>query len=526
MIVSFIINPTGGSDHTANYLNFLRCVTAIATATAGTSTITVNPFTASNTINSGFNCIQEIHANAEGGGWLTSTRHAVPASLSNTAVAYTAIETATDWLYVADLYNSSGKSATPWKKLTFHSYNNASAGSTSINNKYIAGRGNVVNNSISRSLINGNGQGSNVLVTFGASSSQDWTDVQGAPAQNNQVQFNNDAYNNRVYTLGANTSGTAGTIHNHGQPLNFGINANLSATQSSFRAIKYTMAVTSDYCIIWENPYVSNTTLATAYTNNEWTNVLRSDSAALNTTSRYAGFVYCGLRSTQAWEDTLTNNVPWVAMQYTPDAGRGTIAGAGTTTNSTFPHNQVAALMHTLRNTGALYNGRGGTPLNPGILTTQNVYNQNYFDAYTSQLNTNGGYTDQQVGSIDWGTTANYRNDTQGNMLDGPLWNSRQKAGSGSIHGKVAGSSNIFYKPVVDPISGTFVPPAIPITISKSSNDDWNQGGVIRGLYKSLSGDAAFMKQFWLSPIQTFTINGEQWWPFIVSQEMFLVRFA
>lgn len=104
MIVTFqpTINPA--ADYTACFMNFLRCVTAIATASSGTTTLVVNPYTASGTIDATKNCIISIDANSEAGGWTTSTSHNVVSSLSNTATTYTALASATAYSYRADFY--------------------------------------------------------------------------------------------------------------------------------------------------------------------------------------------------------------------------------------------------------------------------------------------------------------------------------------------------------------------------------------------------------------------------------------
>jgi hypothetical protein len=527
MIVSFIVNPTGQTtDITATYINFLRCVTAIATAPSGTTTLTVNPYTASNTINTGFNCIQSIHANADAGGWLTSTKHNVPSSGNNTAVAYTGIA-ANTWAaqYVADFYNTSTKSATPYKKLTFHTYNATASG-----NPYITGK--TASNGTTRSMVNVNGAGVNILTTFGASTSTDWADTNYAPANNSDSNpFNYDCYNNKSYTLGANTQGNGGTTpsYNGGVPLNFGYSRNQSPTASGNYYCKFTMAVTNDYCIIWETPYNGDSTVAGCYASQLWQNSFPNEGTLYWNSGCQPGFIYCGLRTTQAWEDVYTNNVPWVCLQYVPSQ-YGAPGNTASSANTSFTNNQVAALMHTVTDAGALYSSRGCTPLLPGVHATINSFSQNYFDAYTNQTGTANGYTEGQYGSTDLGFNANYRNDQgaagYGNRLDGPIWISMVKGNGGTVQGRAGATANHIYKPVVDPVSGTFVPPAVPITISKSQSNDQNAGGVIRGLYKSLGGTPAYIKQYWLSGSQTFTINGEQWWPFVVGNEMFLVRYA
>ena len=511
MIVSFLVRPSGSGDFTANYINFLRCVTAIATAPAGTTSLTVNPYTSTGVINTSFNCIQSIIANTEGGGWTTSSAHSVPSSGNNTATSYTALNSAADFAYVADFYNTSTKSATPFKKLSFHSYNN---NQSSYGNNYLGGQATGL------AFYKGNmsdGMGTNILVTFGASSTSNWSDSYGRPEAN---VFNSDCRLNKVYTLGANTFNA--TSCNGGHPLEFGTINNTTAAGSG---ILFTMAVTADYCVIWEEFYQNGTS---PYNLSEWGYGRQSSGSSPFNNSRYTGFVYCGLRTTQAWEDTLTNNVPWVAMSYNPCYNSATPgSGATTSTGQQFPHSTVAALMHTLTNSGTLNSTRGtvGAVVNPCVIATTNSYNQNYFDGFVSTGDGGAsGHSDTQGGSYPT-TSVNYSTSYPGNRLDGPLWNSRNK-GQGVYSGHIGSTANILYKPVVDPTTGVLVPPAVPITISRSYTDDWNPGGTVRGLYKSLSGTATFIKKYWLSPTQTFTINGEPYLPFVMYQDMFLVRFA
>ena len=123
MIITF--DPKVGTtvpNTDATYINFLRCVTAACTAAAGTTTLTVNPYTASNTIDTTKNCILSIDANTEAGGWTTSPGHSVPSSNNNTATSWTAVTSngAYSANHRADFHVASGKSAYPYLKLSFH----------------------------------------------------------------------------------------------------------------------------------------------------------------------------------------------------------------------------------------------------------------------------------------------------------------------------------------------------------------------------------------------------------------------
>ena len=492
MIVQFMTNP--GSvvvDHTAAYLNFLRCATAIATAAAGTTSLTVNPLTSSGAINASQNCIIGIVANTEAGGWTTSTKHNVPGSLVNTAQTYTAIQTASDYLYVADFYNNSTKSSTPYKKLSFHSYNSVSKGS--YNMAWFNNGGLSASYLMNKTDINGS-YATNIQLTFGAASSTDWADNTYAPAQNSTYPPNTSGQV-RSFTTGSNgiasNGGSATSYWNAGHALDY--------YQDSPNKI-FTMAITADYCIIWETYYGNSATGAGTYTGGY------SSAYGNGTTYWYNqnyGFItYAGLRTTQPWEDTATNNVPWVVFHASV-----TPYGTGATSSySAFAHNQLAASMLTMNNLNSL------TQQTPRVFSTANAYNKEWF------------FSGRKSNVQTWAEPSS----SAGNRLDGPIYTLRQMGASNfsASGGETLSNSNNPYMPQVDPVTGVMVPGAYPITISRSHNNDWNPGGQIRGLYKSLSMPFTNMKQYWLSGNQTFTVNGEQYLPFVINEDMWLVRYA
>jgi hypothetical protein len=98
------------------------------------------------------------------------------------------------------------------------------------------------------------------------------------------------------------------------------------------------------------------------------------------------------------------------------------------------------------------------------------------------------------------------------------------------------GSTGPNYPPIVDPNTGILVPPAYPISmmISITSNTIsqayFNQGGLLPGLYKSLSGSDEFMERYY-NPGQNFVIDNEDWYPVTTGtdtlyRDLFLVRRA
>lgn len=471
MIVTFRPTINTASDVTACYMNFLRCVTAIVTANAGTTSITVNPFTASNTIDTTKNCIISIDSNTEAGGWIPSANHNVIASLSNTAAAYTALPTAATYLYKADFYNDSGKATFPYKKLAFHSYGTYSSGSA-----YSFNSSNWTKSQITAQ------SGANMLITFGCAASTGWTSGTFQPSDT--AVLNNASNQSTSYTL---NGGYAAVNAAHAAP-------GLCYTDTT---VEYHMAVTADYCVIWESKVGDN------YTNGYFTTPTTGNGTTYWNSSRFGSIYYMGLRETQPWENTLSNNPPWVCWQITQNtvaAGQPTLV---------FPNNQVAAFMITNNNSGVA----GAIPL---IYSTNNRFDQEFFytrnrtqvSAYTSVPGSQGG---------------------EGARLDGPIFQTRAMFnGTNSIAVVTVGgnSSNMLYMPQYDTTTGMQVPGAYSIKISRGFNGDWNSGGACRGIYKSLSMPYAAMKYYWQAATQTFNINGDPYLPIVLNEDMWLVRFA
>jgi hypothetical protein len=472
MIVTFRPTINNTSDVSACYFNFLRCVTAIATAAAGTTSLTVNPYTASNNIDSTKNCIISIDANTEAGGWTTSASHNVPSSGNNTPSTYTVINTAADYLYKADFYNLSGKSAFPYKKLCFHTYNNNSDA------YYFAGSSypQPLRTAITASKAN------NMLVTFGCSASTDWTSTTFPPAAGttNRINSPGPVGQSTSYTLNGNTT-NSNTVYTC---------PGLVYTDTS---VEFHMAVTADYCVIWESK------VGDTYLNGYFTTQTTGNGTTGWNQGRFGSIYYMGLRETQAWENSQNNNVPWVAWQntLTPNA-------TGGTGSSEYMPDQVSAFMLTQTNTGLV-----STSARP--YATQNSYNVNRMHGQMRPSNI-GGYNNDSLSAR--------------NEIDVPLFQTRFMGAQVVRDAEYLQPTNILYMPQTDPVSGAQVPGAYPIKISRSADGDWNQGGACRGIYKSLSMPYANMKQYWQAVGQTFTINGDPYLPFVIKDDMWLIRFA
>jgi hypothetical protein len=453
-------------------MNFLRCVTAIATAAAGTTSLTVNPFTASNAIDTTKNCIISIDNNTEAGGWLTSASHNVIASLSNTPAVYTALATAAAHLYKADFYNTSGKAGFPYKKLCFHSY-----GTYAGTSAYTGSTACVDKSQITASFA------ANMLITFGCATSTDWTSGTFQPPATT-VLNSASAGQTTSYTLNGQNAGTSAVYAVPG----------LCYTDTT---VEYHMAVTADYCIIWESKVGDN------YANGYFTTATGGNGTTYWNQSRFGSIYYMGVRETQPWENSLSNNPPWVCWQHTQTTSSQGIA------SQPYPNNQVAAFMITNNNSGV-------TTTTPLIYSTNNRWDNEYFHSRRSSAVT--AYT-----------TTPGSNNSDGARLDCPLFQTRSMfTGVSTLAAatQVGNSANMLYMPQYDTTTGTQVPGAYPIKISRSYNGDWNPGGACRGIYKSLSMPYTSMKLYWQAATQTFTIGGDTYLPFVLNEDMWLVRFA
>ena len=479
MIVSF--NPMAltpsGSTADASYMNFLRCVKAICTAASGTSSITVNPFTNNTgTIDSTKNCIISIISNTEAGGWTESTRSNVVSSGS-----FTSFSSQTWSTYnVFDAYNSSGKGLLPYNKLCFCP-NPATSSSLPIYG---------TSNSVPYNQLTTYPY---ACMTFGSSTSTDWTDTRFVPGGNPSTITAGVGYQ-------YNVAGASGSGYQN-QSITLNAQHSTNGTPSSYDSFRtndpnriFYMAVTANYCILWEQN-VNNSYNTSPYYANPLSNT-GAPTYATNT-NFYGSIMYGGLRETQAWENAIASNPPWVCFKY--DFQRYA-TGA---TNQPYGDNSIGAYLCTINDSGVVNT-------TPTIYWSGNNYSTSYFDQlnnYNIQNNNGASSSGQGLAqpffTKDWAAT--------GNM--------------GTYY------TNQFYMPVVDPTTGTFVPSAYPIIARRITSGSWTPGGAIRGLYRSLSMPIATMKNYF-APNQTFNIYNavtattDTYLPIIFNEDMFLVRFA
>ena len=316
MIVTFdpAIGTTAPSS-AAKYMNFLRCVTAACTAAAGTTSLTVNPWTSTTAIDATKNCIISIDANTEAGGWTTSTgtiAHNVVNSGSFTApVSAGNYNAATS--YKADFYNASGKSQFPYNKLSFH---------MPVNNTYDS-------SGYAGPVMPANWDSyAGVCCTIGSSTSIDWTDTGWQPTNGNN-NFNNSS--GRSFTSGKRFSTMGSPYYTQEVP------ALPWMSSISQNDRKWRIAVTANYCIIWTERY--DNTYAAGYNYNQST---------YGQGNAWGGILYMGLRETQAWENSLNFNPPIVMWEWLNRAQ------TAQTTYQSYCQNNVGAWMATIDNAGGV----------------------------------------------------------------------------------------------------------------------------------------------------------------------------
>ena len=462
-----MINAT--SDANSAYMNFLRCVRAIATASAGTSSLTVNPFTNNTgTIDSTRNCIVSIDANTEGGGWTESTSSNVVQSGS-----FTAIASAAAGLYKFDAYVASGKGSLPYLKMTFHPTIQASSSGS------LYGSGAVYGGTLSQWL-----SYPFVQMTFGASTTTDWTDTAYRPASGSYPNYTGQTLSWTMNAFGSNSSNTPATT----APMFWVTNP----------TVNYRMAVTANYCIIWEvhtsNSYVTH-----------FSNVFATVPSSYMANTSYGGLMYGGLRETQAWENSRSDNPPWVAMQIYHRT-----ASPDNSANNPTPANNFAAYMATINDAGV-----------PSATSSKYLTNDTYNSPTTVFGLTSQPFNQSTTSGIGIGAGSQ----TQSQGLAVPLFYGRD---NGMTSLTVTAQ---LYMPTVDTTTGTGVPSAYPIMIRRVAADNWNPGGAVRGLYKSLSMPIATMKNYFANG-QTFSIYNavtattDTYLPIVFHNTMYLVRYA
>lgn len=484
MIVTFnpMINTSATAD--AAYINFLRCVTAACTAAVGavagtanstptTTNLSVVPYlnnTGSQDVSK--NCIISVDANSEAGGWTTSSNHTLPSSAT-----FTAVNSAAAYAYKADFYNSSGKATYPYNKLSFYTLGQSSTTYNAAPST-VGGYWTVTSNNPTLSSWNSY---PHIRMVFGSSVNSAWTA--------------GDSYTPVGLTTPDNggTQTTSWSLNTSQQGLQ---NAHTAGFFANNTSSVYKIAVTSNYCIVWQQH--SNNSYASGYTN---TITIPTTANPVSGWGLYGHMMYGGLRETQTWENSYSDNPPWVAFQYLS----GNIS---TSLSSTFTvaHN-FGAWMRTIDNNGVV----------SGSATR-------YYLSNTYQTSGSGPVFGSNAAS----STSNANSADPYAVGYNPLLGLQSPPWYGVDDGTHNPGTNTFpVMPTVDPATGTLVPSAYPIVIRRNVSGSFNPGGAVRGIYKSLTMPLATLKLYWGAANQTFTIGNDQYIPIVFgSGDMFLIRYA
>jgi hypothetical protein len=480
MFVKF--NPTlGTSTATLRAYNFMRVITAIATAPAG-STPVVNPLTAANTYDTNINLITEVIGNSEGGGWNISLPGEAGNVAHNLPDATYADAGITGRTYRADFWRASGKATYPFIKFTVL----PQVQDTWATYPYLD-------------------------IIYGIHTDTRFNFVAGyAPS-------------------GGSGGGTATTGRNLTAPNNnatawaaHGIRPNETATSQGTALISFQdwfLACTPDYFIlihpgfsityfsvrelnIWEQQYADNPPIVAFHT------PLRP----------YATF-YASPRKMMAWwrlKDGSGEVRPTPYLSFYQDLDR-TYDGStptGIPLTAGWQRNQVTTSYHNIEysaSEASAITRISGDPFGGPLFRLKGLR-----DSYT-----------RITGNSFVPYTAIRPSGPQNNDASAP-----QYTYSLLIYGFGATGPN--YPPIVDPNTGILVPSAYPINmmISVTSNTIsqayFNQGGRLPGLYKSLSGSDEFMERYY-NPGQNFVINNENWYPVVTGtdtlyRDMFLIK--
>jgi hypothetical protein len=505
MLVSFnpMINTSATID--AAYMNFLRCVKAICTAAAGTSSLTVNPTLAINgTSDNTSNCITKIYANAEAGGWTESTS----SNVIQPGTAFTAMTSASVFQYKFDAYNGSGKGSMPYNKVCFHLNGGTSTDFMGLNRSIPA--------------YTQYSTYPQVMMTFGCSTTTDWTDTRfiptGASTGGNYPNYQH------------NVAGASGSTYQNQSLTCYGFMSNSSAywglnSMNPFALNRtFFLSVTANYCILWEQSSLNSYTASPFYANDLQ---LNSNAGATtgqsptysnsSYTSPYYGCIYYGgLRETQAWENAISTNPPWVVMNVSFHRYPTPANSTSSVMNST--PNFMGAYLCTINDSGVV----NTTP------TTYVVGNRagNYdFDLPS------GGYTSYNMYVNLYGGAQSHSGTSPYSGILSPFVTRDWTGNPGYASPANVANTNQFYMPTVDPVTGTAVPSAYPIVARRLTSGSWTPGGAIRGLYRSLAMPIATMKNYF-APGQTFNIYNsvtgttDTYYPIVFNEDMFLVRYA
>jgi hypothetical protein len=231
-------------------------------------------------------------------------------------------------------------------------------------------------------------------------------------------------------------------------------------------------------------------------------------SGGLGSTGLPGMMMYVGLRTTNGWEDQYDDNPPLASVVYDGTYNYNVPSGSNSsmwarTMQTTGVVNSLPA-WYRVNNIAASSINANPSPLGYNV------------DPMTGWM----GYTGGSAGTYTTNPQYFWGNEMQIPMLPG---------GPGIMRSKQRENS-VMTGPVSDPVTGTLVPPAFPISFARYKQNSNNSGGNAIGLYKSMGGTDTFMQQYY-TPGQTFVVNSEAYYAYAIGndtiyRDLFLVRKA
>lgn len=476
MFVRF--NATLGTSTAAlRAYNFMRVITAVCTAPAG-STPVVNPLTAANTYNTGINLIQEVIANTEAGGWNTADPGEVVGSGHNLPDASYNDTGITGRTYRADFWRDSGKIGQPFVKFTvLPQVQDTWATYPFLDIIYGTHVDRRFSQTVGYQPSGGSGGGT-------------------ANTARNLTAPRNDATGWNAHQIRPNETGTnQGTAFINDQ--------------------EWFLASTADYVILI-HPKFGITYLGTRALQ-PWEQIY-SDNPPI------FGF-HCPVTRWYGTSEALLGAVPrkmfawWRLLDGDGNVRANPFLSFHEEINTitTNPH-------HSINQENA---AAGAYPRN--CVTVNSQYQQWSVSDASAITRIMGSPFGDPLFRIK-GLQDSY---TYVRAAAAPYIS----PGTVRYTMEVAwGPVGPTYPPMVDPVTGILVPPAYPIvpqlmiTSNTVAQVFINQGGALNGMYKSLSGADVFMERYY-NPGQNFTIGGSNWYPVVTGtdtayRDMFLIRRA
>jgi hypothetical protein len=286
------------------------------------------------------------------------------------------------------------------------------------------------------------------------------------------------------------------------------------------------LSVTANYCILWEQSSLNNYNNSPFYANDmngsssgTGGQIPTYSNSSYTGSTYYGSIYYGGLRETQAWENAISTNPPWVVMQYA--FHRFSTPPSSTSSTMQSAMNFISAYLCTINDSGV-------------VNTTPTTYVcSNYYQGPSFHFDLPSGGTPSYSNFYTGygGAQSNTGSSPYGGVLSPFITRDFSSSAPSYIQNGSQSLTNQYYMPTVDPVTGTAVPSAYPIVARRITSGSWTPGGAIRGLYRSLTMPIATMKNYF-APGQTFNIYNsvtattDTYYPIVFNEDMFLVRYA